>query len=70
MILQPSYVQIATYNEALIDKLIIVRIVKKLYADCETRISFVVFRSTGFGLYTELQEFDPHSQILFLYDLF
>lgn len=70
MIVQPSYVEIVTYSEVLIDKLIIVKIVRKLYAVCETQIPVFVFRSTGFGPYTELQEFDPHSQILFPYDLF
>jgi hypothetical protein len=68
-ILKPSYVQVATYSEVLTDKLIIVKIVKKLCAVCETRISVVVFRSSGFGPYTGLQEFDPHSQILFPYNL-
>jgi hypothetical protein len=58
------------YSEVLIDKPIIVKIIKKLCSVCETRISVVVFRSTGFGPYTELQEFDSQSQILFPYDLF
>ena len=57
--------RLARYSDVLVGKLIVFKLVKMFCAFSETRISIIVFTSTGFGPYPEILEFNSHSHILF-----